>query len=331
MNLQLLTELPFDIKNIFNISSSEEFEKYAIQLFHFQYENNSVYRSYCQLSKRDIEVKTIHDIPFLPISFFKNQKVITGKGEPKLEFHSSGTTGTTKSKHFILDPTIYELSFIKAFEHFYGHIEDFIILGLLPSYMENQHSSLIYMVDYLITHSKDQDSGLFMNDFDKLCQIIEARKHEKKIILFGVSYALLDLAEKYKVDLSHCIIMETGGMKGRRKEITKAEMHDKLCAALNTKTIHSEYGMTELLSQAYSSGHGIFKAPAWMKVLIREQTDPFSYSQGKSGGVNVIDLANVFSCSFIETQDLGRQKGDSFEILGRFDTSDIRGCNLLIQ
>ncbi|MFT4600813.1 MAG: phenylacetate-coenzyme A ligase PaaK-like adenylate-forming protein [Arenicella sp.] len=325
-------QLPFDIKQIFSISSDDQFEEMALAIFKFQYQNNKVYKKYCDLSQRNLEdIKCLADIPFMPISFFKTQDVVCGEDKGEVEFHSSGTTGTTRSKHFVVDPTLYEISFIKAFEIFYGHLEDYLILGLLPSYMENKHSSLIYMIDYLITASKNENSGFFLNDYEKLVQIIEANQDEKKVILFGVSFALIDLAEKYKVDLSNCIIMETGGMKGRRKEMTKEEMHAQLCDALNTEVIHSEYGMTELLSQAYSRGHGLFTTPPWMKILIREYNDPFSYTNKKSGGINVIDLANIFSCSFIETEDLGRMKNDQFEILGRFDTADIRGCNLLIQ
>ncbi|MCB9225175.1 MAG: acyl transferase [Crocinitomicaceae bacterium] len=332
MNVQLVEQLPFNIHEIFKINSEDQFLDLAIKTFDFQYKNNDIYRKYVDLSGRKPNViSSLEDIPFLPISFFKSHNVTCTEDEKALEFHSSGTTGQVRSRHLVADPTIYQLSFLKGFELFYGPINNYIILGLLPSYMENEHSSLIYMVDHLIQHSNDKDSGFFLNDFEHLLNIIEQRKAEKKILLIGVSYALLDLAEKYQADLSGCIIMETGGMKGKRKELTKPELHKILKKGLNVDHIHSEYGMTELLSQGYSMENQLFQTPPWMKILIRQYNDPFSYASIKSGGINVIDLANIYSCSFIATQDLGKQTPQGFEVLGRFDDADLRGCNLLIQ
>lgn len=327
-----MKKIPFDIREIFQINSPEKFEELSKLTFNFQYANNLVYQEFCKHLDIDPErVNTLNEIPFIPISFFKTGRIQSFEGKPDLLFESSGTTDVEKSKHYVKDETIYQLSFIKGFESFYGHLEDYIILGLLPSYHDNTHSSLIYMIDHLIELTKDRDSGFMLNDFERLIEIVNRRKGDKKILIIGVSYALLDLAEKYGTDLSGCIVMETGGMKGRRKELTKNELHQKLQNGLNLKTIHSEYGMTELLSQAYSNGSGLFSTPPWMKILIREYNDPCAYSSSKSGGINVIDLANIHSCSFIATQDLGKINNSYFEVLGRFDNSDIRGCNLLIQ
>lgn len=332
MNVQQVEKLPFNIHEIFNIESESTFLELARQTFEFQYEHNKVYRQYVDLiNKKPKVVDQLEDIPFLPISFFKSHEVTCFKTEHPLIFESSGTTGQTRSKHIVLDPTIYQLSFIKGFEYFYGPIDNYLILGLLPSYMENDHSSLIYMVDHLIELSADKDSGFFLNDYNRLLEIIKSRKNDKKILLIGVSYALLDLTEKYQADLSGCLVMETGGMKGRRKELTKVELHQYLSEGLNVDEIHSEYGMTELLSQAYSKGSQLFSPPPWMKILTRQYNDPFSYESDKTGGINVIDLANIYSCSFIATQDLGKLRGNEFEIMGRFDDADLRGCNLLIQ
>lgn len=327
-----MKKLPFDIRDIFQIHSNEKFEELSLLSFRYQYENNLVYQDYCKhLKVKPNQVSTIKEIPFLPISFFKSHQVKSFADTESICFESSGTTGQTRSKHFIKDETIYQLSFIKCFEQFYGHFEDYIILGLLPSYHDNNQSSLIYMVDQLIGLSKDADSGFMMNDYEKLIEIVERRKASKKILIIGVSYALMDLAEKYHPDLSDCVVIETGGMKGRRKELTKPELHQILKEGLSISDVHSEYGMTELLSQAYSKGGQQFEAPNWMKILIREYSDPLSFSSGKSGGINVIDLANIYSCSFIATEDLGKTDKGKFEVLGRFDHSDIRGCNLLIQ
>ena len=333
MNVQNVHKLPFELHRIFSISSEEDFRHLAIQTFRYQYENNPVYHAYVELlNKNPEDIQQIADIPFLPISFFKSHQVKSFDGDAPLIFESSGTTADVKSQHHILDPTMYQLSFFKAFEQFYGHLEDYVILALLPSYMDNDHSSLIYMIDQLIEHSKDQDSGFFLNDPEHLVSIINRRKNKKKILLFGVSFALLDLAEKFQLDLNGCYVMETGGMKGRRKEITKTELHANLKTAFNLESVHSEYGMTELLSQAYSQENEVFHCPPWMKVLIRQYNDPLQIISSGSGGINVIDLANIHSCSFIATDDLGKQteKG-GFEVLGRMDNSDVRGCNLLVQ
>jgi len=322
-----------NIDRIFSISTEEEFEEIAIEIFNFQYINNKVYKQYCDYLKNDVSsVLTLADIPFLPISFFKSHSVFCGDFmKVQKEFSSSGTTGMITSSHYVKEIEIYEQSFIKGFEHFYGNIDDYIVLGLLPSYLERDGSSLIYMVDKLIKLSKNSESGFFLDDYDSLLKIIVDNKSTKKIILLGVSYALLDLVEKYNPDLSSCIIMETGGMKGKRKEIPKVKLHELLKKGLNVNEIHSEYGMTELLSQAYALKNGEFELPGWMKVLTREYNDPFVYTNKKSGGLNIIDLANVYSCSFIATQDLGKVYPNHFEVLGRFDNSDIRGCNLLVQ
>lgn len=332
MNVQDAQKLPFDLQQIFTISSEESFREIARSVYAFQLENNKVYRDYVHLlGRQEVKIEKLTDIPFLPISFFKTHELKTTNFEHDLLFESSGTTGQVRSQHWVADKTIYQLSFLKAFEQTYGHIQDYIILGLLPSYMENNHSSLIYMVDHLIEHSSDPDSGFFLNDYEHLLEVIERRKGEKKILLIGVSYALLDLGEKYGPDLSGCIVMETGGMKGRRKEMTKTELHTQLKHMLNVDTIHSEYGMTELLSQAYSTGDERFHCPPWMKILVRDHNDPLNVRTQGSGGINVIDLANIFSCSFIATEDLGKLHSSGFEVLGRFDNSDLRGCNLLIQ
>ena len=278
-------------------------------------------------------MKEVSDIPFLPIEFFKTHQIKTGDFEHEETFLSSGTTGANHSKHLVKDLSLYEDSYINAFKQFYGNIEDYCVLGLLPSYLERKGSSLIYMVDDLIRRSNHNESGFFLDNQAELIEILKKNvENNQKTILFGVSFALLDLAESYQIDLSDVIIMETGGMKGRRKELTRTELHAIYKNSFGVANIHSEYGMTELLSQAYSKGNGLFKTPRWMKVLIRDINDPFSYLQvNKTGGINVIDLANINSCSFIATQDLGKYSAEGFEVLGRFDNSDLRGCNLLIS
>ena len=332
MNAQEVQKLPFDVKKIFQISSDQQFVDYALQIFEFQYDNNPVYQEFVNhLKVNPSEIKQIADIPFLPISFFKTHEVKSTAIEAAVVFESSGTTGQLRSRHFVPDTGLYELSFLKGFEHFYGPIDDYIIMGLLPSYHENEHSSLIYMVDHLINWSAHPASGFFLNDQERLIKTVNRYRKEKKILIIGVSYALLDLAEKFQPDLSDCIVMETGGMKGRRKELTKNELHNKLKEGLSLSSVHSEYGMTELLSQAYSKADGLFNCPPWMRVIIREQSDPLNLISKRSGGINVIDLANIYSCSFIATEDLGKSMEQQFEVLGRFDTADIRGCNLLIQ
>ncbi len=324
----------FLIEQIFNIKTSDQFNEQAINVFRFQAENNPVYKEYLfRLGKNADSVKSIKDIPFLPIEFFKTHKVKSGVCKTAIRFYSSGTTGSKKSKHFITDLSVYERSFLTGFENQYGNPKDTCILALLPTYLDNESSSLVYMVDRLIKDSGHSESGFYLNNVEELAAKLKTlNQTNTKIILIGVSYALIDLAEKFPQDLSNTIIMETGGMKGKRKELTKTELHSFLSSRFKAKNIHSEYGMTELLSQAYSKGEGKFFTPPWMKVLIRDTYDPFSYQEnGKSGGINIIDLANINSCSFIETSDLGKINSDSsFEVLGRFDNSDIRGCNLMV-
>lgn len=322
------------IDDIFAVNNNVDFENIALKIFKYQAENNDVYREYINKLKINVNVvKTIVDIPFLPIEFFKTHKVIIKDNNPEITFISSGTTGMQTSKHFVGDLKIYEKSFLQGFKNFYGDISQYTILALLPSYLEREGSSLIYMVTNLIKNASNE-SGFYLHNLNDLSNKISQLKNEnKKIFLIGVSYALLDLAENFNVNLSNCIVMETGGMKGKRKEISKEELHKILKQKFNVPIIHSEYGMTELLSQAYSQKNGYFKSQPWMKILIRDIYDPFAYVKNNiSGGINVIDLANIFSCSFIETKDLGRlNDNNDFTILGRFDNSDVRGCNLLIQ
>ena len=321
-------------ERIFNISTQKDFNEITLEVFSYQFQHNPVYHEFCQLLKRNPKnVSRVEDIPFLPIEFFKKKKIISSEKTPEIIFTSSGTTGSATSKHYVTDLNVYEESFLKAFEIFYGNPEDIVILALLPSYLERQGSSLIYMADSLIKRSKQPESGFYLNDLETLQhQLKELDKSGKKILLLGVSFALLDLVETYNFDLKNTTIMETGGMKGRRKEMIREELHQILTEGFGVDKIHSEYGMTELLSQSYSKGNGVFETPPWMKILIRDPEDALVYlPKHKTGGINVIDLANFNSCSFIATQDLARQiNDDSTEILGRFDNSDIRGCNLLI-
>lgn len=320
--------------DIFNISSQKQFEKIALKVFRFQYDNNAVYRQFCELLKVEKgSVKALQEIPFLPIQFFKSHEVLSDENPVQEIFTSSGTTGMVTSRHLVTDVTLYEESYRKAFSEFYGNIEDYAVLALLPSYLERQGSSLIYMVDDLIKLSNNENSGFYLHNHDELIEkLIELESQEQNVILIGVTYALLDLIEKRKFNFNNTIIMETGGMKGRRKEMIREELHDQLCKGFGVTAIHSEYGMTELLSQAYSLGNGIFECPFWMNILIRDTEDALTYVEnGKTGGINVIDLANMNSCSFIATQDLGKKyPNNSFEVLGRFDHSDIRGCNLMV-
>lgn len=310
------------------------FEDIALRLFRFQAQDNEVYREYLRyLNCKPEEIRSLVKIPFLPISFFKTRNIQTGNWLAETEFTSSGTTGANTSRHLVKDLNFYlELS-EKIFKKYYGATENYHILALLPSYLERSGSSLIAMIQHLINKSNSDHSGFYLHNYDELVRKIEFLKGgSKKVILWGVSFALLDLAEAFQLDLSQCIIMETGGMKGRRKEWTRQDLHGYLTSKFNVKTIHSEYGMTELMSQAYSSEGGYYETPQWMKVLIRDINDPFSIVKGRTGVINVVDLANFHSCAFIETQDLGRidQKG-RFEVLGRMDNSDLRGCNLLVE
>jgi len=322
-------------KQLFNIQNDTSFEALCLEVFNYQFDHNKVYRSFCDLLYvHPSDVKTIEQIPFLPIQFFKTHQIVSNKESIQEIFLSSGTTGMVRSKHYVTDFSLYRASFRKTFELFYGAITDYTVLALLPSYQERDGSSLIYMVDDLIKQSKDPNSGYYLNDLVGLAKQLKALdKAGKKVLLIGVSYALLDLIEQEQFQLKHSIILETGGMKGRRREMVKPELHEILKKGFGVAAIHSEYGMTELLSQAYSQGNGLFKTPPWMKILIRDTEDPLTLlSDGKTGGINVIDLVNINSCAFIATQDLGKKHTDgSFEILGRFDNSDIRGCNLLVD
>lgn len=323
-----------DTNTIFNIQTEHEFSTLALDIFNYQFKNNKVYRSFCDLLyKHPSDVKSIQDIPFLPIQFFKTHKVISNHNPIQTTFTSSGTTGTITSKHLVTDLDIYKTSFTKGFETVYGAINDYVILALLPSYLEREGSSLIYMVDAMIKQSKHSESGFYLNNVAELKNTLTTLDAKgKKVLLIGVSFALLDLIETYQFQLHNTLIMETGGMKGRRKELIREELHHQLKSGFGVDTIHSEYGMTELLSQAYSKGNGIYNAPNWMRILTRDTEDALSIQPiEKTGGINVIDLANINSCSFIATQDLGRVYQDgSFEVIGRFDHSDIRGCNLMV-
>ncbi|MBT8272357.1 MAG: acyl transferase [Bacteroidia bacterium] len=320
--------------DIFNISSEEQFNTLALDVFNFQFEHNKVYRSFCDLLyKNPSDINRVEDIPFLPIQFFKSHNVVSTTKAIQQTFISSGTSSSIQSKHHIIDLSVYEESFLKGFQYFYGNCSDYVIIALLPSYLEREGSSLVYMVDHLIRKSNHSESGFYLNDLESLkSTLIGLEKDGKKTLLIGVSFALLDLIETAELKLNHCIVMETGGMKGRRKELIKKDLHAQLKKGFGVDHIHSEYGMTELLSQAYSSGSNCFKTPPWMNILIRDPEDAFTLlAERSTGGINVIDLANVNSCSFIATQDLGKLHPDgSFELLGRFDHSDIRGCNLMV-
>ncbi len=336
LNDQLLYVLR-EIKDFVNLIPSvnaSNFEDIALRVFHFQYKNNLLYQSYAQaLYKVPEKITSIREIPFLPIRFSKTHTVISGIWDAQIEFTSSSTSGTGVSRHQVWSLDFYLKNATSIFEQFYGSLKNYHFLALLPSYIERRGSSLIAMIDRFIKNDDTGNSGYFLNNHeDLLSKIHSLKKSKKKTLLWGVSFALLDLAEKWEIDLSHCIVMETGGMKGRRKEWVREEFHRFLCQRFNIDEIHSEYGMTELLSQAYSKGEGYFSSPAWMKVVIRDINDPFETVKGGAGAINIIDLANVHSCSFIETEDLGRAvDGSKFEVLGRMDNSDIRGCNLLVS
>ena len=320
---------------VFNIQNQSDFKTCALQVFRHQFKNNAVYRSFCDLLYiHSSDVKEVEEIPFLPIQFFKSHAVLSSTQAVKETFTSSGTTGSSVSKHMVTDVSWYKKSYTKGFEYFYGPIEDFTVLGLLPNYLERDGSSLIYMVDDFIKKSNNPASGFYLNNLTELSKtLIELDKKGEKVLLIGVAFALLDLIESHQFKLQNTIIMETGGMKGRRKEIIRNELHEILCAGFGVSKIYSEYGMTELLSQGYSSGDGVFDCPPWMKILARDTEDALTMvGANKTGGLNVIDLANYNSCSFIATQDLGKVDNNGrFEVLGRFDHSDIRGCNLMIM
>ncbi|WP_394751295.1 LuxE/PaaK family acyltransferase [Spongiimicrobium salis] len=318
---------------IFDPIDAATFDAHALAQFQFHYQNNTVYRQFCaHLKRTENHVKNVCDIPFLPIEFFKSKTIVSNSQKPQVLFTSSGTTGSTTSTHYVTDIGLYERSYLEAFQYFYGPASDYCILALLPSYLEREGSSLIYMVQDLIQKSSHPDSGFYLHDVDALQQkILKLEALGTKTLLIGVSFALLDLVEKFRFNLKYTTVMETGGMKGKRKEMIRTALHERLREGFGVEVIHSEYGMTELLSQAYSKGHGIFETPPWMRIYIRDTEDPLTYqAHGKTGGVNIIDLANHNSCPFIATQDLGKcYKNGHFEILGRFDHSDIRGCNLM--
>jgi len=320
--------------NIFNIQTKDDFTKVALAIFKHQFTNNRVYRSFCDLLYiHPSDVHSVAEIPFLPIQFFKSKKVVSSLDQVQETFTSSGTTGSVTSKHFVTDINFYKESYLKGFLHFYGNIEDYVVLALLPNYLERKGSSLVFMVDDLIRKSNNIESGFYLDNITELSQkLIELDKKGQKILLIGVSFALLDLIESQQFSLNNTIIMETGGMKGRRKELIREELHVLLQKGFGVDKIHSEYGMTELLSQGYSNGNGVFDCPPWMKILIRDTEDALTIlPKEKTGGINVIDLANYNSCSFIATQDLGKvHENNTFEIIGRFDNSDIRGCNLMV-
>jgi phenylacetate-coenzyme A ligase PaaK-like adenylate-forming protein len=325
-----------DDLNYFIFSSNEPFNEKAIKIFQFQYRNNEVYKRFADtLNCKPHLVNTIEEIPFLPISFFKTHKIITTDFSPERVFKSSGTTGSVNSQHFVKAISIYEGSFTSGFKSFYGNIQDYCIIGLLPSYLEREGSSLVYMVEKLMQQSEHPLNGFHLYDHANLAdKLVQLEQQEQKTLLIGVTYALLRFAEEFPLDLNHTIVMETGGMKGKREEIVRGEVHRLLKEAFSINQIHSEYGMTELLSQAYSLHDGIFQTPPWMKILIREEDDPLNINatvnSDATGAINIIDLANIFSCSFIATDDIGRlYLNGNFEVLGRMDNSDIRGCSLM--
>jgi phenylacetate-coenzyme A ligase PaaK-like adenylate-forming protein len=329
----------FSLKNIFDIKTESDFLAVCLENFRFQYQNIEVYRKFVDyLNVKPEEVKTLEEIPFLPIEVFKNHKILDKNASSDLFFQSSGTTQMNLSKHHIADETLYQESIYKSFEQFIGKPEDFIFLGLLPSYLEKQNSSLIYMVDYLMKKSAKPENGYFLYNHEDLFKLLNELK-DKKVILFGVSFALLDFLDYCQSNAqtlaysNFLTVIETGGMKGRKEEMTKDELLSILKNGFKTEKIYSEYSMTELLSQAYSLGENIYECPNWMRVLVRNAEDPFGYEkEGRTGAINIIDLANVHSCSFIATQDLGKTlPGGKFQVLGRIDHSDIRGCSLLVS
>jgi phenylacetate-coenzyme A ligase PaaK-like adenylate-forming protein len=323
------------IPSIFSIHNPQEFDETALAIFKYQAQHCRPYEQFISHLKIDVDqVMELSQIPYLPINFFKTHRIVSNQQEEEIIFSSSGTTGMVQSRHYVTDVQVYDDSFNAAFEQFYGQIEDTCLLALLPSYLERDGSSLIYMVDALLQQSKHPDSGYFLHNHEDLYQkLLDLKTRGQKTILIGVTYALLDFLEQYQLDFPELTVMETGGMKGKRKEMVREELHEVLKSGFGVHAIHSEYGMTELLSQAYSTGEGIFYCPNWMKIVLRDTNDPLTLiNSGQTGGINIIDLANINSCSFIATQDLGRIYPDgSFEVLGRFDNADIRGCNLLVQ
>ncbi|MCW3106014.1 MAG: acyl transferase [Segetibacter sp.] len=321
------------VNNILSVSPLT-FKEHALKTFQFQYANNAVYKHWVDALGINIEeIKELSHIPFLPVSFFKTHKVVTSDFEPQIIFESSGTTGTINSRHFIKDLNLYTQSFTEGFRKFYGDPTEWCIIGLLPSYLERKGSSLIMMVEELIKLTAHKESGFYLYEFEKLARVLtKLEANKQKTLLIGVTFALLDFAEQFPMELKYTTIMETGGMKGRRKEMVREEVHGILQKQLQVSAVHSEYGMTELLSQGYSFGEGIFNTVPWMKVLVRDEDDPLLIMNKGRGLINVIDLANIYSCSFIATDDVGRIFEDgSFEVLGRRDNSDIRGCSLMVM
>lgn len=325
---------PYFKNKIFRVQDAGDFDRLALELFYYQASHNPVYRQYIKhLGRHPTEITHLEEVPFLPLSAFRQHRVITGGGQLQKCFRSSGTTGSAPSRHFVTDMALYRESFTRAFRHFYGPPEQYCLLGLLPSYIEREDASLVYMVQELMRQTNDAASGFYLRDHQRLLRVMHQRLAEGgKVLLLGVTFALLDLAENAEPVGENLIVIETGGMKGRREEMTREAVHQRLKAAFGVSQIHSEYGMTEMLSQAYSRGGGRFETPPWLRVQTRDPRDPFAAVRpGKTGGLNLIDLANVHSCAFLETQDLGRLHEDaSFEVLGRFDNADIRGCNLMV-
>ena len=323
--------LSIDPYRIFNIKP-KQFESLALEVFQYQQNHNPIYKAFVEaLGIDDRLVQSLNEIPLMPVEFFKNFEIKTGKFTPEITFLSSGTTGMSRSKHLIKDVHFYKASFLGCFEHFFGQIDDFLILAFLPNYIEQGHSSLVHMMSEMINQSKNTDSGFYDHKENKWMDVLDRNSGHKKILIFGVSFALLDISENLNKQInSNIILMETGGMKGRRKEIVREELHEKLKESFGLKNICSEYGMTEIMSQAYSKGDGIFNCAPWMKVLTKSITDPFENQFGNRGKIGIIDLANIHSCSFIQTHDLGKvYPSGRFEIIGRADNSDLRGCNLM--
>lgn len=323
--------IPSFVNNLFEVNAAG-FNEAALAVCRFQYKENDVYNSFCKALKSDVEqLSTYQQIPFLPVSFFKTHKVVSTVFRPEAIFESSGTSQTIQSKHYVKNLNLYEASFFKTFELNYGKPDNWCILGLLPSYLERSHSSLVYMVKRLMDESQHPNNGFYLNEFDKLAETLTLLEtNGQQTLLIGVTFGLLDFAENFQRQCYNTTIIETGGMKGRREELTREEVHQLLKRSFGVQTVHSEYGMTELLSQAYSKGNGLFHCPPWMKVLVREEDDPLLLKESGKGAINIIDLANIYSCCFIATDDIGEVFEDgSFRIIGRMDNSDIRGCSLL--
>jgi hypothetical protein len=328
----MIQQTPFSADGLFGLTD-EDFISGAIKTFRFQYENNPLYRSFTDtLGIQPDRVLTLPEIPFLPVSLFKTHPVRTGDFIPEIVFESSGTTGLVTSRHEVRDLSVYRNSFTAGFERFYGPVGEWCVIGLLPAYLERSHSSLVLMVHELIGRSGHRDSGFYLYDHEALYAVLQRLERQgQKTLLIGVTFALLDFAEKYAMSLRHTVVMETGGMKGRRREITRNELHDYLKERLGVSSVHAEYGMTELLSQAYSYGDGLFACPPWMRALVRREDDPLEVNVRGEGLLNIIDLANIWSCSFLATEDIGRIGPDRrFEVSGRADNSDVRGCSLLV-